>query len=313
MKFVYAVHSSQTRNGPERYVAVKRAFLTCAIVGNFTSRKQNENLPITPTQIAYDCLRAEEAGAAIVHIHVRDPETEEPSMETNLYRDVVERIRNESSDLIINLTTGNGGRYHPSEEDPAVAGPRTNLLRPERRVEHILNIRPDIATLDLNTMIFGSEAVINTVQSISTMADLITGAGVRPEIELFDSGDIAILNHLIKQGVLPADPLCSIVMGVNFGFQPSPETLLFARNQLPDEAIWTGFATGRWAFPMVAQSAIAGGNLRIGMEDAVYLAQGVKAGSNAAMVQKAARMAGDIGVELLNAADTRKLLDLPNC
>lgn len=290
---------------------MKQAFLTCAIVGNFTTRAQNDNLPITPEQIAADCLAAEAEGAAIVHIHVRDPETEKPSMEVALYRDVVERIRAESSELIINLTTGNGGRYHPSDDDPAVAGPRTNLVRPERRVEHILALKPDIATLDLNTMLFGAEAVINTIQSITTMAELIQSVGVRPEIELFDSGDIAILHHLISQGVVPDDPLCSIVMGVNFGFRPSPETLLYARDQLPKKATWTGFATGKWAFPMVVQSAIAGGNLRIGMEDATFLERGVKAPSNAAMVAKAARMVKDLGTDLLSVADTRALLNLP--
>ncbi len=299
------------KQASERRGVVNGVFLTCAVVGNFTTRRQNEKLPITPGQIADACLEAEEAGAAIVHIHVRDPDTEQPSMDTELYRDVVARIRERSSDLIINLTTGTGGRYHPSDHDPAVAGPRTNLLRPELRVQHILDIRPDIATLDLNTMIFGNEAVINTVHSISTMAGLIQGAGVRPEIELFDSGDIAILHHLISENVLPADPLCSIVMGVNFGFQPSPETLLYARDRLPPKAVWTGFATGRWAFPMIAQSAIAGGNLRIGLEDATFLERGVKAPSNAAMVSKAARMAKDLGVDLLSAADTREKLNLP--
>jgi len=287
------------------------AFLTCAILGNFTTRAQNGNLPITPEEIANDCLAAEAEGAAIVHIHVRDPQSEQPSMDTQLYREVVERIRAQSADLIINLTTGNGGRYHPSDDDPAVAGPRTNLLRAEKRVEHIMALRPDIATLDLNTMIFGKEAVINTVQSITTMAELMQSVGVRPEIELFDSGDIAILHHLIDEGVVPSDPLCSIVMGVNYGFRPSPETLLYARSQLPRAATWTGFATGKWAFPMVAQSAIAGGHLRIGMEDAVYLNRGVKAPSNAAMVAKAARIAQDLGVELLTAAQTREKLNLP--
>lgn len=290
---------------------METAFLTCAILGNFTTRAQNENLPITPEEIANDCLAAEAEGAAIVHIHVRDPQSEQPSMDTQLYREVVERIRAQSSDLIINLTTGNGGRYHPSDADPAVAGPRTNLLHAEQRVEHIMALRPDIATLDLNTMIFGKEAVINTVQSIMKMAELMQSVGVRPEIELFDSGDIAILHHLIDEGVVPADPLCSIVMGVNYGFRPSPETLLYARSQLPRAATWTGFATGKWAFPMVAQSAISGGNLRIGMEDAVYLNRGVKAPSNAAMVAKAARMAQDLGVELLTAAQTREKLNLP--
>lgn len=290
---------------------MSRAFLTCAILGNFTTREQNENLPITPEQIANDCLAAEAAGAAIVHIHVRNPETQEPSMETDLYRDVVNRIRAQSGEVIINLTTGNGGRFDPSQADPAIAGPRTNLVRPELRVQHILDIKPDIATLDLNTMLFGREAVINTMHSISTMAELIQGAGVRPEIELFNTGDIAILHHLISEGLVPSDPLCSIVMGVDFGFQSSPETLLYARDQLPKDAIWTGFSTGKWAFPMVAQSAIAGGNLRIGLEDAVYIERGLKAPSNAAMVTKAVRMASDLGVEVLSAAQTREMLDLP--
>ena len=156
--------------------------LTCALLGNFTTRTHNPNLPITPAEIAQQALDAWRAGAAIVHIHVRDPGTELPSMEVALYAEVVQRIRDVTDELIINLTTGNGGRYHPSEDDPAKAGPRTNLLVPEKRVEHIVQIRPDIATLDLNTMVFGSEVVINTPANVRAMADMIYDAGVRPEV-----------------------------------------------------------------------------------------------------------------------------------
>ncbi|MGX1305286.1 uncharacterized protein (DUF849 family) [Amorphus suaedae] len=289
---------------------MRPVFLTCAVVGNFTTREQNPNLPITPAEIARDCLAAADAGAAIVHIHVRDPQTERPSMEVALYREVVDRIREKNADLVINLTTGNGGRYQPSEADPAVAGPKTNLLKPDRRVEHILEIRPDIATLDLNTMVFGQEVVINTVASIRRMAELIQGAGVRPEIELFDSGDIAILNDLVADDVFEKAPLCSIVMGVKYGFRPLPETLLYARDLLPKRAIWTGFATGPWAFPMVAQSLLAGGNVRIGLEDAVWLARGVKAPSNAAMVEKAVRILDELGATVLGPDEVRANLGL---
>lgn len=283
-------------------------FLTCAVLGNFSTREQNANLPFTPTEIANDCLSAAEAGAAIVHIHVRDPKTEMPSMETALYREVVERIRDKNDELIINLTTGNGGRYQPSEEDPAKAGPRTNLLQPNARVQHILEIQPDIATLDLNTMVFGEEVVINTLTSIRRMGTLIQEAGVRPEMELFDSGDIAILNTLMTESFFEKPPLCSIVMGVKYGFIPSPETLLYARNLLPKGAIWTGFGTGAMAFPMVAQAALMGGNVRIGMEDAVWLSKGVKAPSNRAMVEKAVRILDELGVDLQSAKDVRQKL-----
>tara|TARA_R110002049_G_C9175396_1_gene562549 strand:+ start:442 stop:1311 length:870 start_codon:yes stop_codon:yes gene_type:complete len=288
---------------------VPSTFLTCAVLGNFSTREQNANLPFTPTEIANDCLSAAEAGAAIVHIHVRDPKTEMPSMETALYREVVERIRDKNDELIINLTTGNGGRYQPSEEDPAKAGPRTNLLQPNARVQHILEIQPDIATLDLNTMVFGEEVVINTLTSIRRMGTLIQEAGVRPEMELFDSGDIAILNTLMTESFFEKPPLCSIVMGVKYGFIPSPETLLYARNLLPKGAIWTGFGTGAMAFPMVAQAALMGGNVRIGMEDAVWLSKGVKAPSNRAMVEKAVRILDELGVDLQSAKDVRQKLE----
>ena len=285
-------------------------FLTAAVLGNFSSRAQNINLPITPAEIACDALASAEAGAAIVHIHVRDPETEMPSMDTALYREVVDRIRDNNDDLIINLTTGNGGRYEPSEADPAVAGPRTNLLVPDDRVQHVLAIKRDIATLDLNTMVFGQEVVINTLSSIRRMGTLIQDAGVRPEIELFDSGDVAILNTLMDEQFFEHPPLCSIVMGVKFGFVPLPETLLYARGLLPSNAIWTGFGTGAMAFPMVAQSALMGGNIRIGMEDAVWLAKGVKAPSNAAMVEKAARIVNELGFDLETPKQVRARLGL---
>lgn len=285
-------------------------FLTCALVGNFTTREHNPNLPITPEELARDAIGAWKAGAAIVHIHVRDPQTELPSMEIALYKEVMDRIRDVTDDLIINLTTGNGGRYHPSEHDPAVAGPRTNFLVPEKRVEHILELRPDIATLDLNTMLFGNEVVINTPRNIRAMAALIKEAGAVPEIELFDSGDIALLHDLIADGTLTDTPLCSIVTGVKYGFVPSPETLMYARSRMPAGAKWTAFGTGRMAYPMLSMSAISGGNVRIGMEDAAWMNKGELAPSNPAMVEKAKRMLDDLGYGLKTPAEVRAELGL---
>ncbi|WP_370321640.1 3-keto-5-aminohexanoate cleavage protein [Oricola sp.] len=289
---------------------MSKRLLTCAVLGNFTTRSLNPALPITPAEIADDCLAAAEEGASIVHIHVRDPATELPSMEVALYAEVVSRIRDVSDDLIINLTTGNGGRFHPTDGNPVLPGPRTNLLPPDDRVRHIQEIKPDIATLDLNTMVFGGEVVINPPSSVRRMGELILAAGSRPEIELFDSGDIALLKALQKEGSLPEAPLCSIVMGVPYGFAPGPETVLYARGLLPPGAKWTAFATGRFAFPMLAQSLLAGGHVRIGLEDAVRLDAETLAPSNAAMVAKARRMMEDLGHPPLTPMEARALLDL---
>ena len=210
-----------------------RIFITAAVTGNLTTPEQTPHLPITPEQIADACLEAAEAGAAIVHIHVRDPATGGPSMELVLYREVIERIRARNVELILNLTTGPGGRFAPSKDDPAVAGPSTTLIRPEARVKHIAALRPDVCTLDLNTMNSGGQVVINTPENVRRMARIIREAGVKPEIELFDSGDIALLHDLIADETLDSRPLCSFVLGVRYGFQPSPETVLYARNLLP--------------------------------------------------------------------------------
>jgi uncharacterized protein (DUF849 family) len=288
----------------------QKVIITCAITGNLTRPEQSPYLPITPQQIADSALEAAEAGAAIAHIHVRDPETGRPSMEIELYRDVMDRIRSRNRDLIINLTTGPGGRFVPSEADPRVAGPGTTLIAPERRVEHVELLRPDICTLDLNTMNSGGQVVINTPGNVRKMAGRIRAAGVMPELELFDSGDCHLARDLIAEGVLQAPPLCTLVLGVKYGFNASPETMLYARGLLPPGSIWTGFGIGRSEFPMVAQAWLLGGHVRVGMEDNLYLSKGVLAKTNAELVTHAANILKNLGAAIAAPAEARAMLGL---
>ena len=285
-----------------------KVFITCAITGNLTLPEQTPYLPITPEEIANSALGAAEVGAAIVHLHVREPGSGKPSMELDYYRDVVERIRARNKQVILNITTGPGGRFVPSDEDPKVAGPGTTLLHPEKRVEHIAILKPEICTLDLNTMNSGQQVVINTPKNVRKMAKIINEAGVKPEIELFDSGDIALMHDLIKDGTLKGPVLTSFVMGVSYGFQPSPETVLYARSHLPADAHFTAIGIGRHAFTSVAQSYLAGGHVRVGLEDGVYLSKGVLAESNAVLVEKARRIVEDLGGQIASARETRGML-----
>ena len=292
------------RRPPEKII------ITCAVTGNLTKSEQTPYLPITPEQIADACLGAAEAGAAIAHIHVRDPASGAPSMEIELYEDVVARIRKKNTRLILNITTGPGGRFVPSHDEPRVAAAGTTLMNPEKRVAHIERLKPDICTLDLNTMNSGGQVVINTPANVRRMAKVIRACGVKPEIELFDSGDIAMMHDLLKDGTLSGPQLTSFVMGVSYGFQPSPETVLYARNLLPVDAQFTAIGIGRSMFTTVAQSYLAGGHARVGLEDGVYLERGVLAESNALMVEKARRILQDLGAQIATPLQARAQLGL---
>jgi uncharacterized protein (DUF849 family) len=288
----------------------RKTIITCAVTGNLTKPDQHPGLPITPAQIATASLEAVKAGASVVHIHVRDPQTGRPSMQLDLYREVIERIREVDSDVVINLTTGPGGRFVPGEEDPRVAAPGTTLLPPERRVEHIAALKPDICSLDLNTMNSGGEVVINTPKNVARMARVIREAGVKPELEIFDSGDMHLALDLIKEGVLEGPGLWTFVTGVKYGFSASPETLLYARSLLPAGAQWSAFGIGRFEFPIVAQAWLAGGHVRVGLEDNIYISKGVLAQSNAQLVARARDIVVSLGGEIATTREARAQLGL---
>jgi uncharacterized protein (DUF849 family) len=287
-----------------------KTILTCAVTGGLTKPEMTPYLPITPKQIADSCLEAGDAGAAAVHIHVRDPATGRQSMEFDLYAQVVELIRSQNKELIINLTTGPGGRFIPSEDDPKQYAPGTTLCHPLKRVEHIAKLKPDICSLDFNTMNGANDIVINTPLNVRKMAKVINDAGVLPELEIFDTGDLNLALDLIADGTLKGPGLFSFVMGVKYGLNADPATLLYLRDQLPAGSRWSAFGISRHEFPIVAQSWLYGGHTRVGLEDNIFLKKGVLCESNAQLVSKAKRIIEDLGGELANSNEARQLLGL---
>ncbi len=289
---------------------MKPTILSCAVTGTFPTRAHNPALPVTPEEIADACIGAAKAGAAICHIHVRDPKSGVPSMKLEYYREVMQRIRASGTDLIINLTTGPGGRFVPSEDDPAKAAPGSMLTTPEIRTEHIVELKPEICTLDLNTMWFGGGAVINTPRNLKIMAERMYASGVKPEIECFDTGDLLMAQDLIADGTIKLPALFQIVTGVKYGMPSTPETMQLAKSLLPKDCEWAAFGAGRHAFTMLAQAFILGAHCRIGMEDTVHLSRGVPAPSNAALVEKAVLIIENLGGKIATVDEARALLKL---
>lgn len=284
--------------------------ITCALTGAGPLSK-NPAQPVTPRQIAESGVAAAEAGAAILHVHVRDPHTGSFSGELALYEEAVGLIREGNREVILNLTTGLGSGFYPKDPLlPLEAGPETHIWTPERRVEHVLKLRPEICTLDLVTaQVFGG-VVISTEAVLTRMAALVREAGVTPEIELFDSGDAVLAKHLIANGALDGPGIYSFVMGLNFTVPADTASMLYLRNLLPAGAQWQGFGIGRDEFPMAMQSALLGGHVRVGMEDNVFISKGQFAKSNAELVTKARRMLTDLGAETATPEQARRILRL---
>ena len=286
-----------------------KVILTCAVTGSHVMPSQNIYLPVSPQEIAESSLEAGEAGAAIVHLHVRHSDAS-PSMNSEHYKEVVDYIRARNSSLIINITTGPGGRYHPSDHDPLVPGPRTNLLPAEMRISHLSCLKPDIATIDFDTMNFGGEVVINTPKNIQWILESIYDLRLVPEIELFDMGDIHIANDFFQKGLFKAPVMASLITGIKYGMPCTPDMMMFARKNIPNSIPWTGFSIGKQAFPTVALSYLLGGNIRIGMEDTIYIEKGVLAKGNGELVDKAKSIIQSLSGELVSADEARQMIGI---
>ena len=288
----------------------EKVIITCALTGA-GPLSANPAQPITPSQIAESGLEAAEAGAAIIHVHVRDPKTGQFSGDLALYRETVELIRRHNQEVVLNLTTGLGSGFYPADPMlPSVAGPGTHIWSAEQRVEHVLELKPEICTLDLVTaQVFGG-VVMSLEPVLTRMAQLVRAAGVVPEIELFDSGDAVLAKHLIAKGVLEGPGMYSFVMGLNFTMPADTQTMAYISSLLPAGAQWQGFGIGRNQIPMALQSCLLGGHVRVGMEDNAYISKGVFAKSNAEQVVKIRRMVEDMGASVATSADARQILKL---
>ena len=284
--------------------------LTCAITGGDDTAGRFPAVPVTPAQVAQSAVEACKAGAAIVHIHVRNPETGKPSMETSLYSEVVDRIRDSGSSVIINLTTGPGARFIPSNTEANRADPSSNLRPPVERVQHIVALKPDICSLDMGTLNFGKGALINVPQHVEMIAAAIRSAGVKPELEVFDTGHIALSLDMIRRGLLDPTPLFQIVMGVPWGAPATTEIMASMKSLLPAGSPWAAFGVGRQQFPMVAQALLLGGHIRVGLEDNLYLSKGELAPDNASLVRKAAGIVEALGSRLATPDEARALLGI---
>ncbi|HLQ96068.1 MAG TPA: 3-keto-5-aminohexanoate cleavage protein [Pseudogracilibacillus sp.] len=286
-----------------------KTIITSAVTGAGPTTKKSEHVPVTPKEIAESSIEAAKAGAAIAHIHVRNPETGEMSFDPALYREVVERIRESDTDVIINLTAGGGGDWTPSEENPANGGPGTFMQTPEERHQPVGELLPEICTLDAGSLNFGDMVYINPENWIREHAQLIKDSGVKPEIECFDTGYLRMTEQLIADGLLEGDPLYQLCLGIPWGAAADPETIIYMRDRLPENANWSAFGIGRMQLPIVAQAAMLGGNVRVGLEDNLYLKKGVLA-TNAQLVDKAVSTVQELQVEPMTPAEAREQLGL---
>ena len=284
--------------------------LTCAVTGGDDTAGRFPAVPVTPEQIAKSAVEACKAGAAIAHIHVRNPETGKPSMEAALYREVIDRIRDAGSPVIINLTTGPGARFIPSAVAANQAEPGSNLRPPAERVQHIIELKPEICSLDMGTLNFGKGALVNVPGHVETIAAAIRSAGVKPELEVFDSGHIALSLDMIRRGLLEPQPLFQMVMGVPWGAPATAEVLAAMKSLLPLGSPWAAFGVGRSQFPMVAQALLLGGHIRVGLEDNLYLSKGELAPDNASLVRKAATIVDALGSRLATPDEARTALGI---
>ena len=287
-------------------------FISCAVTGSGDTVGKHPAIPVTPEQIAEAALEAARAGAAIVHCHVRDPETGAGSRDPALYRQVVERIRASDSDVIINLTSGMGGDLAIGPgESPTEFGDGSDLVGPMTRLAHVEELLPDICSLDCGTLNFGDGNMIyvSTPEMLRAGARRIQSLGVKPELECFDSGHLWFARQLIAEGLIDSPPMFQLCHGIPWGAPANTASMKAMVDNLPDGAVWAGFGIGRMQMPMVAQAVLLGGNVRVGLEDNLYLEKGVHA-SNADLVERAANIVTLMGAKVLDADAAREKLGL---
>lgn len=291
----------------------REVFITCALTGSGSTQDRSPHVPRSPAEIAAAAIDAAKAGAAIVHAHVREPDTGKPSRRVELYREVTERIRDSEVDVVLNLTAGMGGDLVlGSPEAPLpLSEAGTDMIGAEARVEHIRQCRPEICTLDCGTMNFAEVdyVMVNTPGMLTAMGRAMTAMGVKPEIEAFDTGHLWYAKELVAQGVLEAPALVQLCMGVPWGAPDDLNTLMAMVNNVPEDWVFSAFALGRHQMPYVAAAVLAGGNVRVGLEDNLMLDRGVLA-TNAQLVERAVGIIENLGSRVIGPEEVRGKLGL---
>jgi len=285
--------------------------LTCAVTGGGDTVGKHPAIPVTPRQIADAAIEAAKAGASVVHCHVRDPKTGKGGRDLACYREMVGHIRASRVDIVINLTCGMGGDMTVDDANPMVPGQGTDLIDWRGRIAHVEELLPEICTLDCGSMNFGdtNTIAVQTPNMLRAMAKRVKELGVKPELEVFDAGQLAFGKRMHEEGLLSDPPLFQLCLGIPWGAPADGPTMSYMASQLPPGAVWAGFGISRMQMPMVAQAVILGGNCRVGLEDNLYLERGVFA-SNGQLVEKASRIIRDLGGRVLTPAETRKKLGL---
>ena len=286
----------------------RKVMIACAVTGSADTPGKNPAVPVTPAQIAQSAIDAAKAGAAVVHIHVRDPQTTKPSMDIAHYREVVQRIRDSGTDVVINLTTGPGARFAPGAEEPLKVGPGTNLKTAAERVAHVVELKPEICSLDMGSMNMGQYVFVNTPSILENMAVAIKDAGIVPELEVFETGHLLLAKRMIETGHIKGPGMFQICLGISWAQPATPEAMTYMRNLLPKDSPWFAFGISLHQFPMAAQAVLLGGHIRVGLEDNIYLGRGQLAPSNAALVEKAARIVEVLGDHVATPAEARKMI-----
>ena len=292
--------------------ANKDVFITCAVTGSGSTQDRSPHVPRSPREIADAALTAAEAGAAVVHCHVRDPDTGTASRAPELYRELTEYVRAANTDVVLNLTSGMGGDLIlGSVEAPLPPGPGTDMAGATERMQPILECQPEICTLDCGTMNFAEADYVmtNTPGMLRAMGSMMTEAGVQVEIEAFDSGHLWFAKQLVEEGVIEAPVLVQLCMGVPWGAPDDLNTLLAMVNNVPDDWHWSAFSLGANQMPYVAAALLAGGNVRVGLEDNLYLGKGNLA-TNAELVEHARRIIESLGSRVLSPEEVRNKLNL---
>ena len=290
----------------------KEVFITCAVTGSGSTQERSSYVPRSPSEIANSAIEAAKAGAAVVHCHVRDPETGKPSRKLDFYLQVTELIRASSTDVILNLTAGMGGDLVlGGTESPLPPAEGTDMIGAKARIEHIERCMPELCTLDCGTMNFAEADYVmtNTPGMLREMGKMMTSIGVKPEIEAFDTGHLWFAKQLVEEGVLSSPALVQLCMGVPWGAPDDLNTFMAMVNNVPKDWNWSAFSLGRNQMPYVAAAVIAGGNVRVGLEDNLMLARGHLA-TNQALVEKAVIIIKNLGATILNPSEVRTRLNL---